>query len=263
MINRYHDTQEGAMIQIALSPCSPFSVTKSMMESTSRLAHKHNVRMHTHLSETEDENQFCLKKYGCRPIDYLEQVGWLNDKAWLAHAIHYTDEELVRLGKAGVGMSHCACSNMILSSGICRTVEAERCGCKIGLGVDGSASNDHSNMIMELRTAFLLQRLKYSAQVSYLDVFRWGTQGGAAVLGRPELGVLAVGKQADIAMFKLNEIQFFGADNPLAALIVCGATRADRVMVKGQWMVEDGQLVHVDLEKLRVDHEKARLSMIS
>lgn len=263
LINKYHDTSEGSMIQIALSPCSPFSVTKSIMQNTSILANKYNIRMHTHLSETEDENKFCLKMFGCRPLDYLEQVGWLNNKTWLAHAIHYSDEELSRLGKHGVGMSHCPSSNMILSSGVCRAVEAENYGCNISIAVDGSASNDHSNMIMELRMAFLLQRLKYSSKISHKDILRWGTVGGAKVLGRSDIGELAVGKQADIAMFRLDDIQFFGADNPLAALIICGATRADKVMVKGKLLVEDGSLVHVDIEKLRFLHDKARLSMLT
>src|SRR6185437_12749820 len=263
VINLYHDINEGAMIQIALAPCAPFVVSKSIMQNTAVLALKHNVRMHTHLSETEDENEFCQKMYGCRPLDYLEQVGWLNDKTWLAHAIHYTDEELRRLGRAGIGIAHCPSSNMILSSGVCKTIEARNHGCKISIGVDGSASNDHSNMMMELRMAFLLQRLKYSSRVSHLDILNWGTKGGASVLGRDDIGELAVGKQADIAMYKLNEIQFYGADNPLAALIICGATRADKVMCKGKLLVEDGKLVHVDMDKLRMDHNRACLSMLN
>ncbi|MCC2645769.1 MAG: 8-oxoguanine deaminase [Burkholderiales bacterium] len=262
LINLYHDTREGAMIQIALAPCSPFSVSKSIMLSTAKLANKYNVRTHTHLSEALDEDKFCQEKYGCRPIDYLEEVGWLNDKTWLAHAIHYTDGELARLGRASVGISHCPSSNMILSSGICKTIEARNHGCKISIGVDGSASNDHSNMMMELRAAFLLQRLNYSSQVSHLDILHWGTLGGASVLGRTDIGELAVGKQADIAMYKLNEIQFYGADNPLAALIICGATRADKVMVKGKLLVEDSRLVHVDMDKLRLEHNNARISML-
>lgn len=137
VINKYHETHDGAMIQIGLAPCSPFSVTKSIMEKTALLSEKYNVRMHTHLSETEDENKFCEKMFGCRPIDYLEQVGWLNERTWLAHAIHYTDEELARLGKAGVGMSHCPSSNMILSSGVFRSVVAEKAGCKVSIAVDG------------------------------------------------------------------------------------------------------------------------------
>lgn len=262
VIKKYHDAKEGAMVQIALAPCSPFSVTKSIMQKTSVLAKKYNVMMHTHLSETEDENNFCLKMFGCRPIDYLDQVGWLNDKTWLAHAIHYTDEELARLGKAGVGMSHCPSSNMILSSGVFRSIAAEKAGCKVSIAVDGSASNDHSNMIMELRQAFLLQRLHNSSKISHKNILRWGTLGGAQVLGRNDVGELKAGKQADIAMYKLDDIQFWGADEPLAALIICGAVRADKVMVAGKIKVENGHLVNVDMQKLRAEHRKAQLDLI-
>ena len=218
--------------------------------------------MHTHLSETEDENNFCLKMFGCRPIDYLDQVGWLNDKTWLAHAIHYTDEELARLGKAGVGMSHCPSSNMILSSGVFKSIAAEKAGCKVSIAVDGSASNDHSNMIMELRQAFLLQRLHNSSKISHKNILRWGTLGGAQVLGRNDVGELKAGKQADIAMYKLDDIQFWGADEPLAALIICGAVRADKVIVAGKIKVDNGHLVNVDMQKLRAENRKAQLALI-
>lgn len=262
VINKYHETHDGAMIQIGLAPCSPFSVTKSIMEKTAVLSEKYNVRMHTHLSETEDENKFCEKMFGCRPIDYLEQVGWLNDRTWLAHAIHYTDIELARLGKAGVGMSHCPSSNMILSSGVFRSVVAEKAGCKVSIAVDGSASNDHSNMMLELRQAFLLQRLHNSSQISHKDILRWGTLGGAQVLGRSDIGELKIGKQADIAMFKLDDIQFWGADDPLAALIICGATKADMVYVAGKVKVENGMLVGIDMPQLRQEQRKAQLELI-
>ena len=262
VIKKYHETKEGAMVQIALAPCSPFSVTKSIMQKTSVLAKKYNVMMHTHLSETEDENNFCLKMFGCRPIDYLDQVGWLNDKTWLAHAIHYTDEELARLGKAGVGMSHCPSSNMILSSGVFKSIAAEKAGCKVSIAVDGSASNDHSNMIMELRQAFLLQRLHNSSKISHKNILRWGTLGGAQVLGRNDVGELKAGKQADIAMYKLDDIQFWGADEPLAALIICGAVRADKVIVAGKIKVDNGHLVNVDMQKLRAENRKAQLALI-
>lgn len=262
VIKKYHQSQNGAMIQIALAPCSPFSVTKSIMEKTAILSQKYQVRMHTHLSETVDENKFCEQMFGCRPIDYLEQVGWLNDRTWLAHAIHYSDEELHRLGQAGIGMSHCPSSNMILSSGVFRSVAAEKAGCNVSIAVDGSASNDHSNMLLELRQAFLLQRLHNSSQISHNDILRWGTSGGARVLGRSDIGELKIGMQADIAMFKLNDIQFWGADDPLAALIICGATRADRVYVAGKIKVENGSLVDVDMEKLRQEQCQAQQNLI-
>ena len=176
VINRYHDPNPGSLLQIALAPCSPFSVTKEVMVESAKLAKKMHVRLHTHLSETEDENKFCLKKYGMRPLDYLEECGWLHDQTWLAHAIHYTDEELVRLGEHHVGMSHCPSSNMILASGMFRGIDAENRGCRVSIAVDGSSSNDHSNMMLELRQAFLLQRLQYGSKLSAMDIFRWGTK---------------------------------------------------------------------------------------
>lgn len=258
LIHQYHQREAGAMTQIALAPCSPFSVTSDLMKETSRIAHQENVMMHTHLCETMDEEAFCLKRFGLRPVDYLENVGWLNDKTWLAHGIHFNDEEIKRLGQAGVGISHCPTSNMMLASGICRNNELEAAGVKVGLGVDGSASNDGSNMIAEVRMAMYLQRLRYgSANVSHLDALRWATQGSAAAMGRHDIGSLAVGQQADIAMFSLDEIRFSGSHDPLAALIMCGAQQADRVMINGEWRVHDGYVIGLDLEALLIQHRQA------
>ncbi|GLT14237.1 8-oxoguanine deaminase [Vibrio algivorus] len=258
LINQYHQRESGAMTQIALAPCSPFSVTTDLMKETSRIAHQENVMMHTHLCETIDEEEFCLQRFGHRPVDYLESVGWLNDKTWLAHGIHFNDEEIKRLGNAGVGISHCPTSNMMLASGICRNNELEAAGVKVGLGVDGSASNDGSNMIAEVRMAMYLQRLRYgSANVSHLDALRWATKGSAAAMGRTDIGTLEVGKQADISMFTLDEIRFSGSHDPLAALIMCGAQQADRVMINGEWRVHDGHVIGLDLECLLIQHRAA------
>ncbi|MCF7354738.1 8-oxoguanine deaminase [Vibrio sp. CK2-1] len=258
LINQYHQREDGAMMQIALAPCSPFSVTTDLMKETSRIAHQENVMMHTHLCETIDEEEFCLQRFGHRPVDYLESVGWLNDKTWLAHGIHFNDEEIKRLGSAGVGISHCPTSNMMLASGICRNNELEAAGVKVGLGVDGSASNDGSNMIGEVRMAMYLQRLRYgSANVSHLDALRWATKGSAAAMGRSDIGTLEVGKQADISMFTLDEIRFSGSHDPLAALIMCGAQQADRVMINGEWRVHDGHVIGHDLEDLLIQHRAA------
>ncbi|MGO2421115.1 MAG: 8-oxoguanine deaminase [Vibrio casei] len=258
LIKSYHERNDGAMTQIALAPCSPFSVTTDLMKETSRIAHQEDVMMHTHLCETIDEEDFCLQRFGHRPVDYLESVGWLNDKTWLAHGIHFNDEEIKRLGKAGVGISHCPTSNMMLASGICRNNELEAAGVKVGLGVDGSASNDGSNMIGEVRMAMYLQRLRYgSANVSHTDALRWATKGSAAAMGRTDIGTLAVGKQADVAMFTLNDIRFSGSHDPLAALIMCGAQQADRVMINGVWRVHDGHVIGLDLENLLIRHRAA------
>ena len=258
LIKSYHERNDGAMTQIALAPCSPFSVTTDLMKETSRIAHQEDVMMHTHLCETIDEEDFCLQRFGHRPVDYLESVGWLNDKTWLAHGIHFNDEEIKRLGKAGIGISHCPTSNMMLASGICRNNELEAAGVKVGLGVDGSASNDGSNMIGEVRMAMYLQRLRYgSANVSHTDALRWATKGSAAAMGRTDIGTLAVGKQADVAMFTLNDIRFSGSHDPLAALIMCGAQQADRVMINGVWRVHDGRVIGLDLENLLIRHRAA------
>ncbi|MGR5175394.1 8-oxoguanine deaminase [Vibrio parahaemolyticus] len=257
LISSYHQREDGAMTQIALAPCSPFSVTTDLMKETARIAKNESVMTHTHLCETLDEEDFCLEKFGMRPVDYLEDVGWLNERTWLAHGIHFNSEEIQRLGKVEVGICHCPTSNMMLASGICKNNELEAAGVKVGLGVDGSASNDGSNLIAEVRMAMYLQRLRYgSDNVSHFDALRWATSGSAKAMGRADIGELSVGKQADIAMFKLDDIRFSGSHDPLAALLLCGAQQADRVMVAGQWRVHDGAVIGVDLAQL-IDRHRA------
>jgi len=264
VIGRYHQPDNGAMLQIALAPCSPFSVTEELMRETARLARKYGVRLHTHLGETRDEDEFCLATFGVRPVDYLERVGWLKSDVWLAHGIHFTDAEIDRLGRARVGICHCPSSNMVLGSGICRTRELEQAGCPVGLGVDGSASNDCSNLIQEVRQALLIGRLRYgAAAVSHLDALRLATTGSAACLGRADIGTIEPGKQADLALFTLDAPRFSGAGNPLAALVLCGAHRAAQVMVAGTWQVRDGALVNTDLAALQEEHGAAAQRLFS
>lgn len=251
LIKAYHQYEDGAMTRIALAPCSPFSVSEELMRATADLAQELDVRLHTHLAETHDETNFCIKMFGVRPVDYLERVGWLNNRTWLAHGIHFNDEEIARLGKANVGIAHCPSSNMLLASGQCPTIALQEAGCPVGLGVDGSASNDGSNMIGEVRQALLLQRLRYGAEeITHQKAFQWATIGSAGCLGRDDIGEIAVGKQADIALFKLDEIRFAGAGSPVAAILLCGATKADKVMVAGKWRVLEGQIVGVDMNQL-------------
>lgn len=258
LIARHHDPAEGAMVQVALAPCSPFSVTRELMAATAELARRHGVRLHTHLAETEDENAWCRAHFGVRPLDYLEQVGWLGDCAWLAHGIYFDDAEIARLGRAGTAVTHCPSSNMILASGFCKAPRLEAAGAPVGLGVDGSASNDASNLIAEVRQAFLLQRVAHGiAAVSHKDALRWATAGSAACIGRPELGRIAVGAAADLALFRLDEPRFSGAGDPLAALVLCGAVRADRVMVGGRWVVEGGAIPGLDMGRLLAEHAAA------
>lgn len=258
LIARYHDPAPHAMIQVALAPCSPFSATTSLMRATAALAARTGVRLHTHLAETADETAFCQQTLGCRPLDYLEDCGWLHDKTWLAHGIHFDDAEMARLARAGVTVTHCPCSNQTLGSGHCRVCDLAAAGVAVGLGVDGSASNDASNLMQEVRSAFLLQRGRYGvAKVSHRDALRWATEGSAACIGRPELGRIAVGAAADLALFRLDEPRFSGAGDPLAALVLCGAYRADRVMVAGRWVVDDGTIVGLDLPALLRRHAAA------
>ena len=263
VISQFHQTGPGAMVQLALAPCSPFSVTTELMKETAKLARANNVRLHTHLAETEDENSFCLKTFGLRPLDYLESVDWLANDVWLAHGIHFNDEEIQRLGKAKTGIAHCPSSNMVLASGICRTKELQAAGAHVGLGVDGSASNDGSNMIQEVRQALLINRLRYQAdEVTHQDALYWATKGSAQVLGRNDIGELAIGKQADIALFNLDEPRFSGSHDPLAALILCGAHSADYVMVAGQWKVEQGRLINSDIDEIQARHKESAAKLV-
>ncbi|MBV9563145.1 MAG: 8-oxoguanine deaminase [Bradyrhizobium sp.] len=262
VVAKHHQRGEDAMVQIALAPCSPFSVTTSLMRRTAELAEKLDLRLHTHLAETGDENRFCEQIHGCRPLDYLDQCGWLGTRTWLAHGIFFDAAEMQRLARAKTTISHCACSNQILASGCCPVCEMEAAGVGIGLGVDGSASNDGSNLMQEVRAAFLLQRARYGVlEVSHKDALRWATKGSAACVGRPELGEIAVGKAADLALFRLDELRFSGHGDPLAALVLCGAHRADRVMVGGRWVVVDGAIPGLDVADLIRRHSAAARRM--
>lgn len=256
VLGLFHDCSDGAMIRIALAPCSPFSVTKRLMAESAALAERHDCRLHTHLAETRDEDAFCAATYGCRPLDLLDEVGWLGPRTWLAHGIHFSCEECVRLGHHGTGVCHCPTSNAVLASGFCKTRELEAAGAPVGLGVDGSASNDSSNLMEGVRHALMVNRLHYASAeaVTHLDVLRWATEGSARCLGRSDIGRIAPGLQADLALFTLDELRFSGAQDPLAALVLCGAHRADRVMVKGDWRVIDGAPVGLDCDELRRLH---------
>jgi 8-oxoguanine deaminase len=264
LIHSYHERGDGARIQIALAPCSPFSVTPEIMRASADLAEELDVRLHTHLAETLDEEDFCLQRFGLRTVDYLDSVGWLGPRTWLAHGIHFNPDEIARLGAAGTGICHCPSSNMRLASGICPTVELDAAGATVGLGVDGSASNDASNMILEARQALYLQRLRYGAELITPErALGWATRGSAKLLGRSDIGELAVGKQADLALFKLDELRFSGSHDPLSALLLCGADRADRVMVGGQWRVIDGQIEGLDVQGLIANHRQAAAQLIA
>ena len=239
LIATYHERGEGAKIQIGLAPCSPFSVTQTIMRDSAQLAEQHDVRLHTHLAETIDEED--VLPGDVRPADRRlprERRLAVRRRTWLGHGIHFNDEEIARLGAAGTAVAHCPSSNMRLASGIARAVELEDAGVPVGLGVDGSASNDASNMILEARQALYLQRLRYGAElVTPERALGWATKGSARALGRDDIGEIAPGKQADLALYRLDELRFSGSHDPLSALLLCGADRADRVMVGGEWRV--------------------------
>ncbi|WP_209324488.1 8-oxoguanine deaminase [Brevibacterium renqingii] len=269
LVEAYHERDEGAQVQIAFAPCSPFSVTTELMRESAVLAEELDVRLHTHLAETIDEEDFCRERFGLRTVDYLESVGWLGDRAWLAHGVHFDDDEVRRLGEAGVSVAHCPTSNMRLASGIARAVELEDAGVNVGLGVDGSASNDASNIIREVRQALYIQRLRYGAEaVTCARVLDWATKGSAAALGRDDIGTIEVGRQADLAMFRLDGLSFSGSHDPIPALVLCGAEKADRVMVGGRWRVVDGHAigadgVELDKEALIAAHQEEARRLVA
>ncbi|MDI3195970.1 8-oxoguanine deaminase [Pseudarthrobacter sp. AL07] len=263
LISQYHERGDGAVIQIALAPCSPFSVTREIMTESALLAERMDVRLHTHLAETIDEEDFCHAMFGLRSVDYLESVGWLGNRTWLGHGIHFSDDEIARLGAAGTAVAHCPTSNMRLASGTARVLELEAAGVPVGLGVDGSASNDASNMMLEARQALYLQRLRYGASIPVERALGWATRGSAEVLGRTDIGQLAPGMQADLALFRLDDLRFSGSHDPVAALLLCAADRADRVMVGGKWRVVDGQIPGLDVAGLIAEHSAAARKLVA
>jgi 8-oxoguanine deaminase len=264
VVDLYHDPRPGAMTRIALAPCSPFSVTPELMRETARLARDKRVRLHTHLAETKDEEVYCLEKYGVRPVELLETTEWMGDDVWLAHGIHFNDEEVTRLGRARVGVAHCPSSNMRLGSGVCRVNDLRRAGGPVGLGVDGSASNDGSHALAEVRQALLLTRLIHGASaMKIMDALHLATVGSAACLGREDIGTLTPGKAADIAIFALDDLGYSGAGDPLAALLLCQPTRVDTLIINGRVVVEDGALTALDIDPIIQQHRQKAQQLIA
>ncbi|MCH2296191.1 MAG: amidohydrolase family protein, partial [SAR324 cluster bacterium] len=205
LFREYHDESEGSMTRLALAPCSPFSVTPELMRRTLKFAKDHGLLIHTHLAETLDEEKFCIKRFGMRPVEYMESLGWLDPLSWFAHCVHLLPEEIKNMGETRCGVSHCPSSNMRLGSGIAPIREMLNEGVRVSLGVDGSASNDSSNMLLEMRNAMLLSRLRDQEQwLTAREVLRLATRGGAEVLGREDIGQIVSGKQADLALFRID-----------------------------------------------------------
>ena len=249
VIQKYHDTDDLAMRKIILAPCSPFSVTEELMKETVNLARKYNVRLHTHLAETKDENDFCLEIYGCKPLKLMQDCEFIGNDVSYAHGIHFNDQELQLLADTGTHIAHCPTSNMRLGSGICRVKEMLPLGINVALAVDGSASNDSSDMLGEIRNALLLQRVHYgAAALSTLDVMKMGTENGARLLGFEKVGKIKEGWAADLAIFNVGKLEYSGSlTDPLAAIIFSGYNHGvEYTIVNGRIAVENGRLTGYD-----------------
>jgi cytosine/adenosine deaminase-related metal-dependent hydrolase len=255
VIGRYHDASHGAMTRIVLAPCSPFSVTDRLMRESALLARSRGVRLHTHLCETLDEESYTMAQHGMRPIDYMKSLDWVADDVWFAHAVHVNASEIGVLAQCGTGVCHCPTSNMRLASGIAPLRAYMRAGVRVGLGVDGSASNDASNLLAEARQAMLLARLRLAVVAepdrvwtSARDVLELATLGGASVLGRDDIGALEVGRCADFFTLDLETVGYAGGlSDPVAAVVFCAPQAARHTFVQGRAVVRDGFVVTVDM----------------
>ena len=270
LIETYHDPNPGAMVQIVLAPCSPFSVTGELMRQSAELAREYGVQLHTHLAETKDEEDFCIEKFGHRPVAYMQEVNWIGEDVWFAHSVHVNQDEIQLYAETGCGVAHCPGSNMRLASGIAPIVNMLTSGVKVGLGVDGSASNDASHLLGEARLAMLLARLDAGLSgasrsgedapplMSARQALEIATRGGAAVLGRKDIGSLEVGKCADLFAIDLNRLDYAGAlHDPVAAALFCTPQKVDFNIVGGKVVVKEGRLATLDIPRLVQNHNQA------
>ncbi len=274
LIQRYHDPKPGAMVQIVLAPCSPFSVTGELMKASAELARKYGVHLHTHLAETQDEEEFCLQKLGHRPVEYMQTVNWVGNDVWYAHSVHVSKKEIEVYAREGCGVAHCPSSNMRLASGIAPLMDYIKAGVKVGLGVDGSASNDGSHMLAEARQAMLLARLSAGLKGASLSstgseiltgrqALELATRGGAAVLGRNDIGSLEAGKCADFIAFDLNCLDYAGAlHDPVAALVFCQPQGVAYNYVQGKAVVKNHELLGLDIHQHIEKHNKASARLL-
>ncbi len=276
LIESYHDGKPGSMTQIVLAPCSPFSVTGDLMKESSALAREYGVQLHTHLAETEDEVDFTIEKFGHRPVAYMEEVDWIGSDVWFAHSVYVNDQEIDTYAKNGCGIAHCPSSNMRLASGAAPILDMVAAGVDVGLGVDGSASNDGSHLLEETRQAMLLSRLRAGLSgasrsggdgnpiMSARQALELATRGGAAVLGRKDIGSLEPGKAADFTAVNLERIDYAGAlHDPVAALVFCAPVKADYTVVGGRFVVKEGQLVRAELPVLIEEHNQAATRLLN
>jgi len=265
VIEKYHEPEYYGLIRVDVAPCSPFSVTPDLMREAAKLGRSYGVQLHTHLAETLDEQEYCLERFGCRPLDYAAELGWVGDDVWYAHAVHINPSEIKLMAQTGTGVCHCPSSNMRLASGIAPIHDYREQGVRVGLGVDGSASSDSSHMLAEARQALLLGRISPGqphgagdpAGLTADDVLEMATVGGARVLGRDDIGTLEPGKAADFIAFDLNQLGFAGAlHDPVAALVFCTPLRVDLSVINGQVVVQDGRLTMVEIEPVVERHNQ-------
>ena len=267
VIREHHDPNRYAMTRIVIAPCSPFSVTPGLMRASAELARRHEgVHLHTHLCETVDEERYCIEQYGARPVAFAESLGWTGRDVWFAHAIFMAPEEFARLGASGTGVAHCPTSNMRLGSGIAPVLAQRDAGMRVGLGVDGSASNDGSHMLDEVRHAMLLQRVAHGARaMTAREALRIATRAGASVLGRDDVGALAPGMAADVIGVRVDGLVTAGGSvhDPLASLVFCRLPGVDLSIVNGDVRVRDGRLRNVDVPALIAAHERAAKELVA
>lgn len=253
VVSRYHDPSPGAMTRIVIAPCSPFTVSPDLMRQSAALARSVGVRLHTHLAETLDEERYCQELFGVRPVDFAEQVDWLHDDVWFAHAVHVSGNDIAKMAATKTGVGHCPTSNMRLASGVAPLTRYLRNGVPVGLGVDGSASNDSSHMLAEARQALLTARMARAMEgsdepmLTARSALRVATRGGAEVLGRTDIGSLEPGKTADVACFRTDGVSMAGAHDPVAGMVLSGPHQVDRLIVGGRSVVSDGRLVSMEL----------------
>jgi 8-oxoguanine deaminase len=254
---RLHDLADGAMTQIAVAPCSPFSVTTRLMEESAALARKLGLQLHTHLAETIEEDAYCRELFDCTPVEYLERVGWIDSDVWCAHCVHLSDDDVQTFGRAGVGVAHCPTSNLRLGAGVAPVRALLDAGVRVGLGVDGSASNERSDIFVDVKNALLVARGRGGGDaLTAREALRLGTRGGAEVLRRDDIGSLEPGKRADFAVWRTDGLEFGGAEDLVANLVLSGPHRVDRLVVDGHDVVRGGALVRADEQEISREHRK-------
>src|SRR5438067_4525739 len=252
-----HETGPGARVQLAVAPCSPFSVTGRLMSESAELARSLELPLHTHLAETAEEEAYCQELYGCRPVEYLEQLGWLAGDVWCAHCVHLDGGDIGRLAATGTGVAHCPTSNLRLGAGVAPVRRLLDAGVRVGLGVDGSASNERGDLLFEVKQALLVARGRDGpTALTARDALRLGTRGGAAVLRREDIGSLEPGKRADVAIWRTDVLELGGANDPVAGLVLSAPHRVDTLLVGGEAVVRGGVLVHADEQEIAREHRK-------